>query len=295
MLSTLFDFTIYINGESFHCNSSFASCLSQTIFELKQNHSTIQEIHFDDLELDSILNSLFQILNDHSILFSRFDLNMIKSAFKLIGFTSFPEEMASPTNFEEALFFLSQSNSILFEEQFAIASNLIAQRFSFITKQQFLQLTTISLESILSSPYLCLPSEDYLFQLILEDPRKNQLSKFVIFPACDYQLITQFLQELDLTEIDIGLFGCVKNLFSFPQERVFKNRWTNLPKVLSLNQLYEIFNILSSFSSENPSYQEQLKQLISNYKEFDIQNHQLQIHLQTEINENQILKNQLNN
>jgi hypothetical protein len=34
-LSALFDFTVYINNEPFSCNSAFACCLSQEIFDLK--------------------------------------------------------------------------------------------------------------------------------------------------------------------------------------------------------------------------------------------------------------------
>jgi hypothetical protein len=74
-LSTLFDFTVYINKEPFLCNSVFVSCLSRTIFDLKYHDSSVQEIHFNDINFDNALLSLFQMLNGHSFLFSSSDIN----------------------------------------------------------------------------------------------------------------------------------------------------------------------------------------------------------------------------
>jgi hypothetical protein len=77
-LENLFDFTIIINKKPFPCNSSFASCLSNKIFEVKRQNSTINEIEFDNLELD------------------------------FIQFPSNTRQILTPTNFQEALNFLSK-------------------------------------------------------------------------------------------------------------------------------------------------------------------------------------------
>jgi hypothetical protein len=83
-LLQFFDFAVCINHEPFLCNSAFASCLSQTIFELKCQNSTIQEIHFYDIAFDDVLFSLFEVLNGHSFLLSSTDLNSIQLAIDLI-------------------------------------------------------------------------------------------------------------------------------------------------------------------------------------------------------------------
>jgi hypothetical protein len=191
-LSKLFDFTVYINHRPFHCDSVFTSCFSQTIFAVKCQNSSIQEIHFNNIDLDHILLSLFEILNGHSFSFSCSNINSLQSAISLIGLRSFPGNIESPTTFHEAIHFLSQPTFINFEEHFHHSCHLIAQNFSNLFEHNFSKLTTRAIERILSSEYLHLPTENFLFQTICPNPEKIHLMKFGYFQL----LITNLYSNL---------------------------------------------------------------------------------------------------
>jgi hypothetical protein len=119
-LSQLFDFTVYINNEPFFCNYAFASCLSNTIFDLHCQNPTIQDIHFDGIYFDDILLSLFQILNGYSFDYLPSYINQIQSAIDLIGLPSFSGKLPSPTTFEEAIQFLSNIVFINFKNNLKV-------------------------------------------------------------------------------------------------------------------------------------------------------------------------------
>jgi hypothetical protein len=159
-LSTLFDFTVYINEEPFSCNSVFASCLSRAIFDLKLHDSTVQEIHFNDIKFGDDLVSLSQILNGHSFLFSSSEINSIQSAIDLIGIISFSGGLKAPTTFQEAVHILNQPTFINYEEQCEQPCHFIAEHFSNLTEFDFHSLTTRALKRILSSEVLRLPTEN---------------------------------------------------------------------------------------------------------------------------------------
>jgi hypothetical protein len=107
-LSQLFDFTVYINNQAFQCNSSFASCFSEKIFQMKLENPTMKEIHFDNMELNFILNSFFQVLNGFSFSLSNYDLNLIQSAIDLVAFYSPYSQITEPNNFQQTVIFLSK-------------------------------------------------------------------------------------------------------------------------------------------------------------------------------------------
>jgi hypothetical protein len=283
-LSQLFNFTIYINDEAFRCNSAFASCLSNTVFNLRLQNPSIQEIHFNNIDFHDILLSLFQILNGYSFDYFSFDMNEIQSAIDLIGLISFSGELSSPTTFEEAITFLSNLIFIQFEEQFEKSCNLIARNFSQITSSDFTNLTNKSLERILSLDALRLPSENFLFERILENTNKLYLLKFVIFPAIDYQLLKQFIQELDFMNVHIDLFENLKKIFELHPENIPIQRWLIFPNILSFDQLDSMSKLLNLYSQENKSSIEKLQEILFNYKEYEIQNDQLKTGLQSEIN-----------
>jgi hypothetical protein len=259
--------------------------LSQTIFHLKCQNPTIKEIHFHQLELQKVFSSLFYLLKGHSFIFSQFDVNILQAAIDLIGFNSFTDEIPIPTTYEEILLYLTQPIFFEHRQHFEHSCNFMAENFNLLSPQDFSKLANKSVERILSLDTLRLPSENFLFERILEHPQKYDLMKFIIFPAVDYQHFLNFIQELDFTEAHLELFENLKKIFYFPEENIPKNRWTNIPTILSLEQLNELINILNLFSNENISPINKLKEIIFNYQEFQVQINQLKDHLQSEIND----------
>jgi hypothetical protein len=276
---------VFINDEIFHCNLSFASCLSQAIFHQKLTDSTLHEIYFNNTSLHSILLSFFYLLKGYPFSFSSYNINDIQSVIDLIGLTSLSTNIPVPSTFNEAISFLSipicADNNIHFEQ----ACDLIAQYFTKITSQDFLRLTDKSLERILSSEHLCLPSEDFLFKTILENPQKMHLLKFVVLPAVNYQLLKSFIDKLPFSEINFDFFENIKSLIFFPQENFFINRWEKPPTFLSLEQFHEFVNVLYSFSNQFKNPQENLEQVINYYQKYENEFNSLKVQLNKEIEE----------
>jgi hypothetical protein len=163
-------------------------------------------------------------LNGYCFSFFSFDKKSLQSALNLLNITSFSGDIISLSSFPEAVRFLSHPISRYFDRQFEISCGLVAQNFSNLTSKSFSKLTNRALEKILSLESLNLSSETFLLQKILENPEKKQLAKFVLFPAVDYQALLQFIQDLDIDDIDLELFKILKQLFYFPHENISRNR-----------------------------------------------------------------------
>jgi hypothetical protein len=61
--TSLYDFTIFINHEKIECNKAFCCCLSEVIFQAVLFDETLSEFHFNNIQNEEILISLFNILD----------------------------------------------------------------------------------------------------------------------------------------------------------------------------------------------------------------------------------------
>jgi hypothetical protein len=77
----------------------------------------------------------------------------------------------------------------------------------------------------------------------------------------------------------------LKKIGNFPQETIPKNRWGNIPTILSLDQLGNLIALLGSFLPENATPMEKLEKIIFNENESEIQIHHLKNRLQKEISQ----------
>jgi hypothetical protein len=127
----------------------------------------------------------------------------------------------------------------------------------------------------------------------MNHPLKMHLMKYAKFEAVDYQLLIQFLQNLEFRETHIELFENLKSIFSFQQEFISMSRWQNAPTFLSLNQFQNFMDLLNSLSVGNMATQEKIQTMFFNYKEFEIQIGQMKKILKTEITKKITLENQL--
>jgi hypothetical protein len=106
-LQMLQNFRIIINEQVFCCNSIFASLLSKNIFESILFNSDLNEIQWNDPQLDQILVSLFYLLKGLPFPAFQFEPYLLLKAFILIGFHPSEIEIGNPSSFEEAVVFLS--------------------------------------------------------------------------------------------------------------------------------------------------------------------------------------------
>jgi hypothetical protein len=95
--------------------------------------------------------------------------------------------------------------------------------------------------------------------------------KFAIFPALDYQLILQFIQQLSFTDINSILFERLKMFLCFPQDNIPTNRWESILTIFSLDQYNNFISLLNLFLPENASSMEKLEKLIFQEFESEIQ------------------------
>jgi hypothetical protein len=165
--------------------------MSDIVFQLKSQDPTIHQVHFYDIEFDSVLFSLLNVLNGNSFLYLPSELNYVQSSIDLIGISSFSGEILIPATFQEAIFLLSNVIFRHFQPQFEHSCHLVSENFSQITSSDFSKLTHKSLERLLSLDTLRLSSESFVFQKIIGTPEKTHLTKFVIFPLVEYQLLMQ--------------------------------------------------------------------------------------------------------
>jgi hypothetical protein len=99
--------------------------------------STVQEIHFNDINFGDDLVSIFQLLNGHSFLFLSSEISSIQSTIDLIRIISFSEELKTPVTFQEVVHFLGQPTFINDEEQFEQSCHFSAEHFTNLTEFDF--------------------------------------------------------------------------------------------------------------------------------------------------------------
>jgi hypothetical protein len=107
--------------------------------------------------------------------------------------------------------------------------------------------------------------------------------KFVIFPAVDYDVLVQFIQNLDFRFVDNESFENLKKIFYLSQEIIPMQRWSTMPILLSLDQFNQIVTLLNTFFQENTKPIEKLEMILFNYKEYEIQNSKLKNHFQSKM------------
>jgi hypothetical protein len=207
--------------------------------------------------------------------------------FILVGFHSDEIEIGNPNSFEEAVKFLSNFSCIDFPNQFEYSVNFIANKFSLVTSKIFSKLLTKSIEYILSPDQLVLPNEAFLFELILQDERKNYFFQFLIFPTIDFEILFPFLQQLHSNDENIYLYGILKQLCFFDSSSILMNRWIEKPLFLCFQDISALLNDFKSFQTEHLSSGENDQSLSSLYFS-KIQN--LQFALESEKNNVQDLQ-----
>jgi hypothetical protein len=137
--------------------------------------------------------------------------------------------MPFPTNFQEVNMFLSKPIFANYEQQFEVSVQIIGHGFSLTTAEFFSHFTTKSIEKILSQNCLVLPSETFLFEMICEDRRKFDLLKHVQLPAVYFHLLSQFLQDINFSDVNVDLFESLRQLFAFQQDNISHHGWIENP------------------------------------------------------------------
>lgn len=157
------DFTIKLKKDNIKCNSIFAALISNKIFKfLKENpnHTLIDFSHFND---SKTLQEIFNLLKGYPI-----QIHLFKKELLLKGIS-----------FLECL----PLNSLILNEKILTEIPIVdfaAQKFSLLPYQNITCLPAELIEQIISSPYLHILNEDYLFSVVFQKIFLNQSNMFLL-------------------------------------------------------------------------------------------------------------------
>jgi hypothetical protein len=121
---------------------------------------------------------------------------------------------------------------------------------------------------ILSSDFLQIENEDYLFRIIIRmielDKNRTILLQTIHFEFVSSHLLKQFFDNIPNDEIDFELFESLKKrLFTdYSDQEKLSKRWKSKPKLLSQTKTSELLGILSSYFNQKWNPIEATKLLI---------------------------------
>jgi hypothetical protein len=191
------------------------------------------------------------------------------------------DKVPIPQTLADSLQFISTSDCENFEPQFNQSLEIIIQNFSSLSVDELSKLSTSHLLKIFSSESLEIESEDKLLELLIsmikENKQKIILLKTVHFEFVSSELLEKLFENISNDEIDLELFGSLKNrlIENYSDREKLANRWGNKTDVISSKEKTDILQIINSYFGEKKEPLEQIKRLIKENKTLKIESDEL--------------------
>jgi hypothetical protein len=215
-------------------------------------------------------------MKGYSFCFERSNYFNLKDLTDCFGIPSLVEfispKVPFPKTIEESLHFISNSYSECFESQFHQSLSIIVQNFSLLSYDDLNKLSNSNLLKIISSDDLQIESEDYLFRLIAqmieEDKNRFILMNYVHLEFVSSPILKNFFQNVVNHEIDFDFLESIKKKVfeDYSDQEKLSKIWKNKFKILSRQEIDDIFDILNSYFKEETNPIELVKILIEQNK-----------------------------
>jgi hypothetical protein len=191
---SLFDFIIFVNDEEIECNKAFCCCLSKAIFEVVSNDASITEYHFNDVHNKQTFVSLFGILDGDPFQSDCYSNREVIECFCQIGSNfEFPFDIQS---YDDIVWFLLLPFSKNQTELYNKYIKIVASDFQNIPIDLLKKLSCSLLELVFNNHDFIRPNETFLFNLLIEDPSKHYLLKFINLWQLDISILKTFLEHI---------------------------------------------------------------------------------------------------
>jgi hypothetical protein len=259
-LQSLLNFTIDINNIQYEFNSSFISLVSNTIFKhIQDNSSTnilkLQLANVNENEIKDFLKEINKYLTGQRISFSSFSISTTNNLIISLGLTDFilflQLNYPDPTNPSEGMVFLKTSFLSILKTQYQKAIKLVSSNFDQFSENDLIQLNIETLNSVLSCSQFRTKNETILLsminKLIENDKKYLTLLKHIRFCFVDFEVLSIFLSNLDIIDIDYELFDLIIQNIKQPKEKLYSStRWTDNIKFISHQDYEQILNIIET-------------------------------------------------
>jgi hypothetical protein len=200
LFDSLNDFRILLNNEEIKYNHVFASLISNRILSQIKEHPNLDFIDFSHYQFPEFINIFFGILKRNRIEINESNFEQIYDAIHFLEFSS--DSIKS--------FFQNSSLSFI--------SNDISQISS---------VPIYSIESIISSYFLRLRTENQLFEFVQQQIQENReylsFFRYVYFGLVDNFNLINLINSIQFGEIDHCLFEHLQNTFFSNSLLSFKN------------------------------------------------------------------------
>ncbi|KAK8842837.1 hypothetical protein M9Y10_025703 [Tritrichomonas musculus] len=207
------DFTFYVGNQIFKCNKFIADFISPKVAEIRNCDSTVNEFRIPTSKgVDpQLFKLIFSLAKGYSIFIAQCDLKPLSSLFKALGnneFLDFYLATKSPANDRNVV------ELILIKNEYKLPINTeisyLASHFYKIEKSQLDKLSIDDLYLTFTKKTLCVESEDWLFDFIVDrvhkDPSAKELFEFIEFTNLSPDRISQFTYEISLDDINFGIW-----------------------------------------------------------------------------------------
>lgn len=234
-LLTLNNFCLLIESEKFECNSAYACCLFDQIFNIVKENSdesfyqiSVPE-NFSESEYISIFYSIFNVLRGCSLIFSSEKTDLYYSISDQLKISILNKV---PVTVEESFELLINENEN--NPYFEIAVSILAKNFSTIDKEKLLSLPISKVIFLFQSESISVPNEDCLFSLFCEVYQSNHIAilllKYLHLYAVNSDLLLSFINQIPINELTLEVIETIKTRLSFdtsssPENICPSERW----------------------------------------------------------------------
>jgi hypothetical protein len=217
--------------------------------------------HFPDIdnnEINGFFKRIKKYLKGETISFSSFSISTSVNLIISLGLTDFNHfiqlNYPEPTNTSEAISFLKNGFLSFLTTQYQEAIKVVSSNFDQFSEKDLIQLSIKTLDSILSCSKFQTKNETTLLSKIKKLIENNKqyltLLKHIRFCFVDFEVMSIFLSNLDIIDIDYELFDLIIQNIKQPKETLYSStRWTDNIKFISNQILNKFLKYLKHFST----------------------------------------------
>ena len=252
------DFYFIINQEIYPVNKLFADTISPYINNIHKSDFTVDtfeiECDFDETEFEAIIG----LSKGEAIDATKIDIDHMLYFFNKLGNSTFLSWILSQfgdLNIDNAVDILKLkiSNSLPYQKEL----EFVAQNLFNFNEEILYNIDLEVLSMILSCKELYIPTEEYLFNFIInkinEDSSFISLLEFVEFRNLSVESILRFSDSINFEELNISIWKCLMKRLSceiIPPSRDFSKKIVSIHYAEG-NEMKGIFSYLTDQANGN--------------------------------------------
>ncbi|OHT05987.1 hypothetical protein TRFO_26050 [Tritrichomonas foetus] len=218
------DFTFFIGDQPFQCNIIIAEMVSPNVRKIRQTDSSVDSyvIPHDPNYNTSYFDLILKTGKFETIKITEKNIKSLQYYYKMLGNSEFSDHFINTSNKKDK----TTISNVITQLKLRLQINLsINQEIEFISSHVYAledqlskeNLTIDVLSAVFGHPKLCISSEEWLFNFIIEKISKegsvySSLFEYVDLNALSKDSLTKFFNRISLDEVNYPIWNSIIKL-----------------------------------------------------------------------------------